>query len=83
MTIHFYAGFKTLAQCTEGTLPWSSHLTVAELRLQLAAHWPAIAKLLERSRIAVNDQIVEDSAQVPENAEIALLPPVSGGMSSW
>jgi molybdopterin converting factor small subunit len=79
LTIHFYAGFKVLAGCAEGTLPGKANLTVGGLRTMMNERWPAIAPLLERSRIAVNDQIVDDGFAVPEGADIALLPPVSGG----
>ena len=38
--------------------------------------WPA---LLERSALAVDDEFADDSLTLPEQAEVALLPPVSGG----
>jgi molybdopterin converting factor subunit 1 len=53
--------------------------TVRDLRLRLAAEFPALAGLLERSAMAVNDEFAEDSLTLPPGAEVALLPPVSGG----
>jgi molybdopterin converting factor subunit 1 len=53
--------------------------TVADLKKQLAGHCPALAGLLERSAVAVNDEFAGDALPLPHGAEIALLPPVSGG----
>jgi molybdopterin converting factor subunit 1 len=53
--------------------------TVGELRCALAAEVPALAGLLQRCALAVNDEFAGDSLTLPLAAEVALLPPVSGG----
>jgi molybdopterin converting factor subunit 1 len=53
--------------------------TVAELRRRLAADYPALSGLLERSALAVAHDFAEDSRVLSANDEVALLPPVSGG----
>lgn len=53
--------------------------TVGELRQRLKERYPTLAGLLEKSAIAVNDEFAADSMQIPVGAEVALLPPVSGG----
>lgn len=53
--------------------------TVAGLRRRLAADHPALASLLERSALAVENEFAEDSLVLSGDAEVALLPPVSGG----
>jgi molybdopterin converting factor subunit 1 len=53
--------------------------TVGELRRALIANYPSIAGLLEKCAVAVNDEFAEDDAAIPRGAEVALLPPVSGG----
>lgn len=53
--------------------------TVGELRRSLAAQYPKLAGLLAKSAFAVNDEFADDSTRIPEGAEVALLPPVSGG----
>jgi molybdopterin converting factor subunit 1 len=53
--------------------------TVGDLRRQLETEYPALKLLLEKSALAVNDEFADDSAVIPMNGEIALLPPVSGG----
>lgn len=52
---------------------------VADLRTALQAQFPAFAPLLHRSLIAVNHDYATDSTEIPEGAEVACIPPVSGG----
>lgn len=61
----------------EVTLPDSS--TAADLRLALAEQFPALADVLPHIRIAINSSYAADSAAIPAGAEVALIPPVSGG----
>ena len=53
--------------------------TVGDLRRQMRERFPNVAGLLERSAFAVNDEFADDAAPIPTGAEVALLPPVSGG----
>ena len=53
--------------------------TVGELRQRLMQQYPALAGLLEKSAIALNDEFAGDNATIAPDAEVALLPPVSGG----
>jgi molybdopterin converting factor small subunit len=55
---------------------------VADLRAQIGTRYPALRVLLERSALAVNDEFVADTSTIPREAEIAVLPPVSGGSGS-
>ncbi|HXG09899.1 MAG TPA: MoaD/ThiS family protein [Gemmataceae bacterium] len=65
------------AEVVEVNVPQGS--TVGDLRRQLASAYPALAGLLERSALAVNDEFADDALTLPLDAEVALLPPVSGG----
>jgi molybdopterin converting factor subunit 1 len=53
--------------------------TVGALRAHLAAEHPKLKGLIERSAFAVNDEFADDATFLAPDAEIALLPPVSGG----
>src|SRR5262249_25125751 len=53
--------------------------TVRNLRERLAALYPRLAELLRRSACAVDDEFADEERTVPAEAEVALLPPVSGG----
>ncbi|GLQ96363.1 MoaD/ThiS family protein [Dyella mobilis] len=60
------------------------HSTVAQVREALQhhvhRHAPAISpSLIQRSAFASEDEILHNHRHVPENGELAILPPVSGG----
>lgn len=56
-----------------------SEANIAELRLRLAESFPQLATILPSVRFAVNAEYVAEDFVLPEQAEIALIPPVSGG----
>lgn len=51
---------------------------VKDLLAQLKEAYPALAKL-KSLLVAVNDEYAEESQELSEHDEIALIPPVSGG----
>jgi molybdopterin converting factor subunit 1 len=53
--------------------------TIGDLRQRLVRQYPHIAGLVEKSAFAVNDEFADDAVPIPVGAEVALLPPVSGG----
>ena len=53
--------------------------SVGDLRRQLEIDFPALAPLLARLAIAVDGTLATAGTLVREGAEVALLPPVSGG----
>jgi molybdopterin converting factor subunit 1 len=59
----------------------SDGATIADLRRRLAANYPRLASLLERSALAVENEFAADSLVLSGHVEVALLPPVSGGAS--
>ncbi len=79
VTIHFYAGLRELAKVACLRLEWRPGMTVTVLRQTISGQFPGVSSLLARSSIAVNDQMVGDEDAVPDEADIALLPPMSGG----
>ncbi len=54
-------------------------VTIAALRQRLTHKYPTMAGLIQKSAFAVNDEFADDAMQIPDDAEVALLPPVSGG----
>ena len=77
--IHLFAGARELVGMASVTIAVRDGATVADLRRALMQHHPKLTALLAHSRIAVNQEFADDGAVVPEGAEIALSPPVSGG----
>jgi molybdopterin converting factor subunit 1 len=79
--VRLFARARDLAGVDTFTFELPSGATVAVLRRRISEDYPALAGLLARSAIAVNNEFAPDSLVLTANAEVALLPPVSGGSS--
>ena len=77
--VRLFARAKDLAGAEAVAVTLSPGATVGDLRRRLAADHPALAGLLSRCAVAVADEFAEDSLPLSAGAEVALLPPVSGG----
>lgn len=53
--------------------------TVRTLRRALAESYPALADVLPHVRFAVNSEYAGEALVIPAAAEVAVIPPVSGG----
>ena len=56
---------------------------VADLRERIAQEVPALASFVRRCAVAVGGEYAVDTDPVPDGAEAALIPPVSGGSGRW
>jgi molybdopterin converting factor subunit 1 len=79
--VRLFARARDLAGADVLRIELPDGATVADLRRRLAADCPALSALLERSALAVENEFAADSLELPVDAEVALLPPVSGGQS--
>lgn len=52
--------------------------TIGQLRAQLAGEYPDFKKLRSLS-FAINEEYVDDDAQLHADDEVVIIPPVSGG----
>jgi molybdopterin converting factor subunit 1 len=79
MNVLLFARARDLigADCIDVELPEPA--TVGALRQALMLRYPNLAGLVEKSAFAVNDEFAADGMAIPADAEVALLPPVSGG----
>ena len=77
--VRLFARAKELAGADIVIVVLPGPSTVADLRRRLAAEHPRLAPLLARSVFAVDDEFADDTRSLSADAEIALLPPVSGG----
>jgi molybdopterin converting factor subunit 1 len=77
--IRLFARAKDLAGRDTVTVELPTSCTVGEVKERLAREHPSLSRLVERSALAVNDEFAEDTLTVPLGADVALLPPVSGG----
>jgi molybdopterin converting factor subunit 1 len=72
-TLRDYVGSKTI----ELEIP--SGTTVRGLTDLLVAKYPRLEKVRDSMMAAINREYAADEAVVPDGAEIAFFPPVSGG----
>jgi len=78
VTVHLFARAKELAG-DRVAVELPAGTTVGVLRGELAAAFPALAPLLERSAVAVNHDFAETDRVIEIGDEVAVIPPVSGG----
>jgi molybdopterin converting factor subunit 1 len=79
VTVQLFARARELAAADHVEIELDAGASAGQLRRRLAEEYPALAGLLERSALAVNEEFAEEDAIVPADARVALLPPVSGG----
>ena len=79
--ILYFGKLREALQCHEETLEWSGNDTEALLKFLRSRDQNWAEALSEKNifRIVVNQQIIENHTQIPEGAEVAILPPVTGG----
>jgi molybdopterin converting factor subunit 1 len=77
--VRLFARAKDLVGAEDVNLALPDESRVSDLRRRLAEAHPALTGLLERSAIAVDNEFADDELVLSAGAEIALLPPVSGG----
>jgi molybdopterin converting factor subunit 1 len=79
VTILLFARARDLAGGDTLVLEIPPTATLGEVRRQLGVNHPRLGAILDRCALAVNNDFAHDSAPVPAGAQIAVLPPVSGG----
>ncbi len=78
LTVLYFAAAREAAGTARETVAERPRDVEALRELLLARH-PALARVLPRCRIAVNQELAGEGTPLPEGAEVALIPPVSGG----
>jgi len=76
--LYFAAAREAVGHASE-TIAADAALDVAGLMRLLAERHPTAEPVLSRCRLAVDRQLAKASDPVPAGAEVALIPPVSGG----
>lgn len=79
ITVCFFARARDLAGLERVRMTLPVGATIGDVRNQLAHEFPRLAGLLTRSALAIDNEFAEDDSAVPPGAEVAVLPPVSGG----
>ena len=79
--VRYFASLREALGASE-TIDLPAGSTLAQLRELLLASSPRHYEVLARGRVvrcALNQVMSEETAVVPEGAEVALFPPVTGG----
>lgn len=75
----FFATLRDYVGVRSVELQIPSQTNVAGLKILLIEKFPVLKGLMGHMLISVNQEYAFDETTIPENAEIALFPPVSGG----
>ena len=77
--ILFFATLRDLAGAKSIELDVPTDMTVQGLKDRLARDYPTLKQAMEIVLVSINREYAFDEAILPEAAEIAIFPPVSGG----
>ena len=77
--VKLFAGAKQTAGRDTLSLALPDNATIADVRRALSEQLPALEPLVRRAMFSINLDYANDKTSVPANAEIACIPPVSGG----
>ena len=75
----FFATIRDKAGVKSVEIDLPENITVKGLKDKLSTDYPSLKDSMRSVLVAVNHEYAFDDALVPQNAEIALFPPVSGG----
>ncbi len=79
LTIQMFAVARDLAGAPSVDLEVPEGATIGQVRELLGQRVPALASLQKHCLFAVNADYANDATVVPTGAEVACIPPVSGG----
>ena len=77
--VRLFAVARQLAGADKVTVTLAEGATVADLRAALARAVPELAPLVAHMLFAVGNDYVSDESGLAPGAEVACIPPVSGG----
>ena len=77
--VRLFAAVKDTAGTDTLELDLPEGATIADLRRRMADGFPRMADLLSRVMFAIDTEYAGDARKIPPEADIACIPPVSGG----
>ena len=75
----FFATFRDLAGTRETIVELPEEPVVKDLKSHLQIKFPGLSPTLNTGLISINGEFAFDSDTIPDGAEVAIFPPVSGG----
>ena len=77
----FFATLRDRAGTKSMDLDIPAELTIQGLKEKISAEFPNLKDSMSSVLITINREYAFDEAVIPQNAELAMFPPVSGGSS--
>ena len=78
--LRFFASLRERLRRSETVWELPDGASVDELWAALCGQWPQLTDLASSISFAVNREYVERDHRLSDNDEVALIPPVSGGL---
>ena len=76
----FFATLRSLTELKSLELELPSESRVSDLKLLVAERFPQVEPaLVDTVLVSINREYADDEQIIPDGAEVALFPPVSGG----
>jgi molybdopterin converting factor subunit 1 len=79
--VRLFARAKDLAGSDCALVELPADATVATLRQKLGEVYPRLAGVLASCAVAIDEEFAREEDRLGESSEVALIPPVSGGLS--
>jgi MoaE-MoaD fusion protein len=79
ITILLFATLKDLAGTKKESFQFEGEVTIGTLKLALIDRFPSLSNNLENILVSINQKYAFQDDIVPDGAEVAFFPPVSGG----
>ena len=77
--VRLFAAARDVAGCDRVEVLLPDPATVADLRAAICQQYPKLDASIRHSLLAINNQYADDATIIPANADVAWIPPVSGG----
>jgi MoaE-MoaD fusion protein len=79
VSVKFFATLREIVGVREVAITLPDEGKVSDLKKSLGEEFPGLINNLQTSLVSVNREFAFDDEYIPEDAEIAIFPPVSGG----
>lgn len=79
INVLFFATLRDLTETKSTSLEIPDDTTILALKDLVTETFPALKDTMDTVVVSINREFAFDESIVPENAEVAMFPPVSGG----
>ena len=79
ITILFFANLKDITGEQKLVIEVPPATTIADLKEKLIQDYPGLSRYKSAIIVSINHEFAENDTNIPNEAEIAIFPPVSGG----